>query len=95
VTAGILKQSEAELIGTTRLESISIAQWAAEHDITTWAAYKARRRAEIRLIAHLTNTGVAEKSSLSMSKTDPDFGLQAHGDFPQQRTTSPEMRPCA
>jgi hypothetical protein len=98
VSAGILKQSEAELIGTTRLESVSIAQWAAEHNTTTWAAYKARRRAEMRLIAHLNNPEditKAEKTSIPLSKTDLDFGLQTGGESPQQRTTSSEMRPCA
>jgi hypothetical protein len=98
VNAGILKQSETELIGTTRLESVSIAQWAAEHNTTTWAAYKARRRAEIRLIAHLNNPEdhtTAQKPNIRLSKTDPEFGLQTGGELPQQRTTSPEMRPCA
>jgi hypothetical protein len=40
----------------TRLESVSIAQWAAHRGITQWAVYKARRRAELRLVAYIKAT---------------------------------------
>jgi hypothetical protein len=53
VADGVLTPTEADLIGTTRLESVRIAQWATDHKVGEWAAYKARRRAEIRLAAYL------------------------------------------
>jgi hypothetical protein len=53
VAEGVLTATEADLIGMTRLESVPISQWAADHDTSDWAAYKTRRRAEMRLADHL------------------------------------------
>lgn len=50
---GILTVVEADLIGATRLEDVPIAEWAAEHGVGEWAAYKTRKRAEVRLAAYL------------------------------------------
>jgi hypothetical protein len=51
----VLTRTEAELIGTTRLEDLPVSQWAADQQtrITTQSAYKLRRRAERRLVAYL------------------------------------------
>ncbi|MFJ4790049.1 hypothetical protein [Streptomyces sp. NPDC088794] len=51
----VLTQTEADLIGATRLDEIAIADWASQHQTTPNAAYKVRRRAEARLIAFLHN----------------------------------------
>jgi hypothetical protein len=53
VRAAVLSQSEADLIGATRLEEESVADWAERRGTTPGAAYKARRRAERRLVAFL------------------------------------------
>ncbi|MFI7680071.1 hypothetical protein [Actinophytocola sp. NPDC049390] len=45
--------AEAELIGSTRLESVSLADAAVERDLSYQAAKKARQRAERRLVAYL------------------------------------------
>nr|CEL17661.1 hypothetical protein [Kibdelosporangium sp. MJ126-NF4] len=128
VADGVLTATEADLIGMTRLESVPISQWAADHDSSDWAVYKARRRAELRLAAYLrdgmTDTDPAdvmtarvattvaltrppqsplvtapdsvsgEEPAPTVSKTDPDCGLQICGETPRT-TTAPEVRPCA
>ncbi len=53
VRASVLTRTEADLIGATRLDEVSITDWAERHQTTTGAAYKARRRAESRLVAFL------------------------------------------
>jgi hypothetical protein len=45
--------AEAELIGATRLEGVSLADAAAARDMSYQAARKARQRAEHRLVAYL------------------------------------------
>jgi hypothetical protein len=49
----VLTQTEAALIGATRLEQVSVADWAAQHQVGEWAVYKMRRRAELRLVDYL------------------------------------------
>lgn len=53
VADGVLTQTEAALIGATRLEEVPVADWAAQHHTGEWAVYKARKRAELRLAAYL------------------------------------------
>ncbi|WHT20189.1 hypothetical protein N8J89_03700 [Crossiella sp. CA-258035] len=59
VEEGVLTRTEAAVIGSTRLEEMPIADWAAQHRIKLWAAYKMRQRAEHRLRAHLCEDGAA------------------------------------
>jgi hypothetical protein len=59
VADGVLTQTEAALIGATRLEEVPVADWAAQHQTGEWAVYKARKRAELRLAAYLRD-GAAE-----------------------------------
>jgi hypothetical protein len=126
VAEGVLTETEAGLIGMTRLEDVPISKWAGEHGVGDWAAYKARKRAELRLAAYLreglidsdptddlTNRAAAAaaiarprprrsrtvinsggRSGRSVSKSDPDSGLQGCGDVPRT-TTSEEVPPCA
>ncbi|MFJ2818913.1 hypothetical protein ACIQOU_35320 [Streptomyces sp. NPDC091279] len=65
VRESVLARVEADLIGTTRLEDVSIAEWAAQCRITPNAACKVRRRAEARLIALL------REESRDASSDDP------------------------
>ena len=51
VTAGVITPVEAELIGSTRLEEVSLAEAAARRGTGYEAAKKARQRAEHRLVA--------------------------------------------
>ncbi|WP_405657719.1 hypothetical protein [Streptomyces sp. NBC_00079] len=53
VRATVLTPTEADLIGATRLDEVLISDWADRYRMTADAAYKARRRAEYRLIAFL------------------------------------------
>ncbi|MFJ8965329.1 hypothetical protein ACIRG5_38685 [Lentzea sp. NPDC102401] len=56
VADGVLTQTEAALIGATRLEEVPLAEWSAQHQIGEWAAYKMRKRAELRLVAYLRDS---------------------------------------
>ncbi|WP_275295866.1 hypothetical protein [Amycolatopsis sp. La24] len=53
VADGVLTQTEASLIGATRLEHVPVADWAAQHNTGEWAVYKSRKRAELRLADYL------------------------------------------
>lgn len=53
VAERVLTPAEAELIGSTRLEEIGIRDWARARGVDYFTAYRARARAEDRLIAHL------------------------------------------
>lgn len=57
VRQAVLTRIEADLIGTTRLDESPITDWADRHQMTPGAAYKARQRAERRLIAFLREHG--------------------------------------
>ncbi|PPK61895.1 hypothetical protein V5P93_002368 [Actinokineospora auranticolor] len=53
VAAGVITAAEAELIGSTRFEDVSLADAAALRDLSHQAVKKARRRAEFRLVDYL------------------------------------------
>ncbi|SER76992.1 hypothetical protein SAMN05216188_11596 [Lentzea xinjiangensis] len=53
VADGAITSTEAELIGSTRLEGVPLADAAAERNLSYQAAKKARQRAEHRLVAYL------------------------------------------
>lgn len=78
VVAGVITPDEAELIGVTRLEDVPIAEYAARVGLSRWAAYKARARAEERLVARIhdldygTAAVVAEATGTLMF--DPSAG---------------------
>ncbi|WP_236650008.1 hypothetical protein [Kutzneria albida] len=69
VTDGVLTRTEAELIGTTRLEPMALSDWAAHRRVPLWAAYKTRKRAEARLVAYLREQAL---------DADPDDTLTPH-----------------
>ncbi|WP_216209797.1 hypothetical protein [Amycolatopsis aidingensis] len=60
VADGVLTPTEAALIGATRLEEVPVADWAAWHQTGEWAVYKARKRAELRLVAYLRDGAVSD-----------------------------------
>lgn len=57
-----LTPTEAELISATRLGDTSVTEWAREHGAQLHAAFKARSRAEERLVAWLHEHGRGAES---------------------------------
>jgi hypothetical protein len=109
VAEGVLTPLAVDLIGATRLESVSVKDWAAQRGISEWAAYKARRRAELRLAQYLHRRMTDAEDDITehvaavlavkanrhaVSKTDTISRFEGCEGFPQA-TTSPEVRPCA
>jgi hypothetical protein len=69
VAAGVITAAEAELIGATRLEAVSVSDYAQRLGKAPKAVYKARDRAEDRLVAAM-RAGV-------LSGTDADVIAEA------------------
>jgi hypothetical protein len=67
ITAGVITAAEAELIGSTRLEEVPLAEAAARRGTGYEAAKKARQRAERRLVDFvrddITEPGTAERTA--------------------------------
>lgn len=85
VRQSVLTRTEADLIGATRLEESPITGWAVANRTTTDAAYKARQRAERRLVAFIRDQA---------RDTDPDDPVAASmladpGPSAQQLPTAP------
>jgi hypothetical protein len=53
VAEGVLTPTEADLIGTTRLERVPLADWARAHGAGLKTTYSTRDRAEQRLVTYL------------------------------------------
>lgn len=68
VETGVLSRYEAELIGDTRLQGISLADWAAVHNLSYAQVQRGRHRAEHRLAVWI-------RARLAGSSSD-------HGDDP-------------
>lgn len=47
---------EADLIGVTRLDQVPVLDWAADHRMPYWDAYRLRRDAEQRLVTYILAT---------------------------------------
>ena len=60
VQMGILTDAEADLIGATRLEDVSVAEYAERHRLTVWAIYKVRTPAEARLVAAIRDGSLSD-----------------------------------
>jgi hypothetical protein len=50
VAAGVLSAEDADLIGTTYLEDVSVADYADRTGMSRWTVYKRRKAAEARLV---------------------------------------------
>lgn len=84
VRVGVLTQTEAEVISETRLGETPLNDWAADHTIEFWAAYKTRKRAEYRLSAWLAespdNSGEGDPTGeAAMSQTVPSATSDTSG----------------
>ncbi|WP_130508001.1 hypothetical protein [Krasilnikovia cinnamomea] len=63
VGAGVLTAGEAELIGATRLEGVSVADYAARSGRGYWAVAKERSRAEDRLVAAIRSGALSDEDT--------------------------------
>lgn len=70
VAKGVLSELDAELIGRTRLEELTLAQAAAELGLTTEAAKKRRQRAEPVLCEAVRSGEVQAALSLTITSSD-------------------------
>ncbi len=90
VTAGIITQAEADLIGMTRLEDVALRDWAVEHGLNYVAARQVRSRAERRLAAWIASEHIEPESGDGrqaptagrVSHIGPDRGVQRRGTTP-------------
>ncbi|MEX3102604.1 MULTISPECIES: hypothetical protein [unclassified Streptomyces] len=64
VREAVLTRTEADLIGTTRLDDTTVTDWAVRHRTTPNAAYKTRHRAEARLAAFLHDEARSEPAAM-------------------------------
>ncbi|WP_395108346.1 hypothetical protein [Actinomadura sp. SCN-SB] len=71
VVQGVLSSLQAELIGRSRLEDLTLKQAAAELGVDYQAACKARQRGEARLVAAISSGKVAQR----VSAAAPQSGL--------------------
>jgi hypothetical protein len=71
VVQGVLSSLQAELIGRSRLEDLTLKQAAAELGVDYEAACKARQRGEARLVAAISSGKVAQR----VSAAAPESGL--------------------
>ena len=77
VAAGVLSAEEAELIGTTYLEDVSVAEYADRAGVSRWSVYKRRRAAETRLVEAIRSGALS----------DPDVEVIAEATL----TTMPDL----
>lgn len=63
VTTGVITSVEADLIGATRLEGMSVADYAARLGKAPKAVYKARDRAEARLVAAVRSGELSDEDA--------------------------------
>lgn len=92
VAEGVLTETTADLIGTTRLEAVSVLEWAARRGVTEWAAYKARWRAEIRLAAYLRARMADAADDLTEHVSAVLVLKQVHRSRPEVSKTGQEAR---
>lgn len=81
VTDGAISQADAEIIGTTRLEDVSLRDWATSRGLSYPAARQVRSRAERRLLAWLADDHQddtdAERHRGTPADGDPDLQRSA------------------
>jgi hypothetical protein len=63
VAAGVLTTKEAELIGVTYLEDVSVADYADRTGVSRWTVYKRRKAAEARLVAAIRSGALSDPAA--------------------------------
>ncbi|MCL9758664.1 hypothetical protein [Frankia sp. AiPa1] len=81
VAAGVLSETEADLIAATRLGEMPVSAWAARHALAPRRASRLRTQAEQRLVAHLT-VGPASTRRAPQSTDEPGGPGRAPGPPP-------------
>jgi hypothetical protein len=83
VAALVLSPAEADLISATRVGEVPLIDWAGEHGLRPGSVYKARRRAEHRLVAFLRDqaldsTPEDQDPTADSALSDPGFVRSEH-----------------
>lgn len=79
VAAGVLSAEEAELIGVTYLEDVSVVDYAERTGVSRWAVYKRRRAAEARLVEAIRSGALSDPDAEVIAEAtmtvapDPDY----------------------
>jgi hypothetical protein len=60
VAAGVLSAEDAELIGATHLEDVSVAEYADHLGVSRWTVYKRRKAAETRLVEAIRSGSLSD-----------------------------------
>jgi hypothetical protein len=63
VAARVLSAEEADLIGTTYLEDVSVAEYADRTGMSRWAVYKRRKAAETRLVDAIRSGALTDQDT--------------------------------
>jgi hypothetical protein len=71
VAAGVLTDTEADLIAATRLDDLPVSTWAARHGAAPRHASRLRERAERRLVEHLTGPARTSRAGQAASEPPP------------------------
>jgi DNA-directed RNA polymerase specialized sigma24 family protein len=79
VAEGAITEAEADLIGSTRLEDVHLAEAAEMLGITVNAAKIRRQRAEARLVAWLTGRPVPSRTALKDARGRFAVGVSRQG----------------
>lgn len=80
VADGVLNETEADLIGTTRLEDVPLADWATARGRALKATYMKRMRAEQRLVAYIRDASRdADADDPTSLTVITDTGLASEG----------------
>ncbi|QNP68822.1 sigma-70 family RNA polymerase sigma factor [Streptomyces roseirectus] len=88
VREGAVPRAEAELIGSTRLDDMTVAEWAQQHALTPNAVYKTRRRAEAQLATFLRGEAVDATVDDPVARAAMDL-LLSTPQAPARRSTAP------
>ncbi len=83
VAAGVISAEEADLIGTTYLENVSVAEYADRAGVSRWTVYKRRKAAEARLVDAIA----------SGTLSDPNAEVVAEATLTTAIETPPRRRP--
>jgi hypothetical protein len=81
VAAEVITAAEAELIGATRLEGVSVAGYAERHGRSYWAVVKERSRAEERLVAAIRAGVLSDQDAAVIAEATMTLGADSahHG----------------
>ncbi len=77
VAAGVITAEEADLIGTTYLEDVSVAEYADRIGVSRWTVYKRRRVAEARLVHAITSGALSDTDAEVIAEATLTTAIEA------------------